>query len=79
MTQQIKTYKMKTFNLRRYSNGNIVKTVKADTLQKAKTELELKGYDCQDDFFLEDSNDTTKESTVQPYRSTYTANYQSEY
>lgn len=70
---------MKTFNLRRYSNGNIIKTLKAENLQKAQNELELKGYDCQDDNFLEDSNDTTEESRTQPYRSSYFPNYQSEY
>ncbi len=70
---------METYNLRTYSNGRIVKTVKAENTQKAHDILESKGFDCQDDHFLEPESDTTKESVVLPYRSTYTPNYQSEY
>lgn len=44
---------MSTFNLTSYENGRVIKTVKAESLQDAQNELELKGYDCQNDYFLE--------------------------
>jgi hypothetical protein len=44
---------METFNLTSYENGRVIKTIKAETMQDAKNILELKGYDCQDDYFLE--------------------------
>lgn len=44
---------METFNLTSYENGRIIKTIKAETMQEAKNLLENKGYDCQDDYFLE--------------------------
>lgn len=56
---------MKTFNLTSYENGRIVKTIKAETMQIAKNELELKGYDCQDDYFLEPIEETSKYDKMQ--------------
>jgi hypothetical protein len=44
---------METFNLTSYENGRVIKTIKAKTMQDAKNILELKGYDCQDDYYLE--------------------------
>ena len=52
---------MKTFNLTSYASGRIVKTVKAESMQLAKNELEQKGYDCQNDYFLESVEDATSE------------------
>jgi hypothetical protein len=63
---------MTTFNLRSYSNGNIVKTLQAENLQKAQNQLEQKGYDCQDDYFLENEKETLKSDNTQAYRSSYT-------
>ncbi len=51
---------MKTFNLTSYASGRIVKTIKAETMEIAKNELEQKGYDCQDDHFLETVEETAK-------------------
>ena len=50
---------MKTFNLTSYHSGSIIKTVTAETMQAAKNSLESKGYDCQDDYFLESVADAT--------------------
>jgi hypothetical protein len=44
---------METFNLTSYENGRIIKTIKAKTMHEAKNILETKGYDCQDDYFIE--------------------------
>jgi hypothetical protein len=52
---------MKTFNLTSYENGRIIKSIKAETMQDAQNQLELKGYDCQDDYFLESVEDATAE------------------
>jgi len=52
---------MKTFNLTSYENGRIVKSIKAVTTQDAQNQLESKGYDCQDDYFLESVEDATAE------------------
>jgi len=70
---------MKNFNLISYENGRIVKSVKADTIQKAQNELEQKGYDCQNDYFLETEEETTEANSIITYRSSFTKNYQSEY
>jgi hypothetical protein len=52
---------MKTFNLTSYYSGRIVKTVEAKTMQDAQNQLESKGYNCQDDYFLESVEDATAE------------------
>ena len=52
---------MKTFNLTSYENGRIIKSIKAVTMQDAKNQLESKGYDCQDDYFLQSVEDATAE------------------
>lgn len=52
---------MNTFNLTSYYSGRIIKTVKAEIMQDAKNELENKGYDCQNDYFLESVEDATAE------------------
>lgn len=51
---------MGTFNLTSYASGRIVKTVTADSMEEAKTNLENKGYDCQDDNFLETAEQATE-------------------
>lgn len=52
---------MKSFNLTSYSSGRIVKTVKAVSMQDAQNQLEQKGYDCQDDYFLQSVEGATAE------------------
>jgi hypothetical protein len=61
---------MKTFNLTSYENGRIVKIIKAETMQDAKNQLELKGYDCQDDYYLETVEDRNKFNAL-PGRTIY--------
>ncbi len=61
---------MKTFNLTSYENGRIVKIIKAETMQDAKNQLELKGYDCQDDYYLETVEDRNKFNSL-PGRTIY--------
>lgn len=56
---------METFNLTSYENGRIIKTIKVETMQDAKNILELKGYDCQDDYFLETVEETAKHNQLQ--------------
>jgi hypothetical protein len=50
---------MKTFNLTSYASGRIVKTISANSMDEAKNQLEQKGYDCQDDYFLQSVEDAT--------------------
>ena len=52
---------MKKFNLTSYASGTIIKTINSLSMQDAKNELEQKGYDCQDDYFLEYVEDATAE------------------
>jgi hypothetical protein len=51
---------MKTFNLTSYASGRIVKTITATSMDDAKNQLEAKGYDCQDDYFLMTVEDATE-------------------
>jgi len=62
---------MTTFNLTSYENGRIIKTMNAETMQEAQNALEQKGYDCQDDYFLE-SEATTNEYNKKESRTIYT-------
>jgi len=57
---------MKTFNLTSYASGRIRKTITAVSMEDAKNQLESKGYDCQDDYFLE----TVEQSTSDYLKST---------
>ena len=50
---------MKTFNLTSYASGRIRKTIVAKSMEDAKNQLEEKGYDCQNDYFLETVEETT--------------------
>lgn len=56
---------MKTFNLTSYENGRVIATVKAETQNEAQTRLESKGYDCQNDYFLETVEDANKWESLQ--------------
>ena len=48
---------METYHLTSYENGRIIKTIQAENIQVAKAILEQKGYDCQNDYFLESTKD----------------------
>jgi hypothetical protein len=61
---------MKTFNLTSYHTGGIIKTVKAKSFLDAKNELESKGYDCQDDYYLETIEERAKIDAL-PSRTIY--------
>jgi hypothetical protein len=61
---------MKTFNLTAYENGKIIKTVKAISMEEAKNQLEAKGYDCQNDYFLETVEETARYDKM-PNRTIY--------
>lgn len=52
---------MKQFNLTSYTSGRIVKTIQAQTIQQAKEILDNKGYDYQNNYFIESVEDSTKE------------------
>lgn len=52
---------MKKFNLTSNYSGKIIKTINATSMQDAQNQLEQKGYDCQDDYFLQTVEDATKE------------------
>jgi hypothetical protein len=52
---------MQKFNLTSYNSGKIIKTIDAISMQDAQNILEQKGYDCQDDYFLESVEDATAE------------------
>jgi len=55
---------MTTFNLTSYENSRIIKTIKAESQSKAKEILENKGYDCNDDYFLESQDETDKHNKL---------------
>jgi len=44
---------METFNITSYASGRIRKTIVAKSMEDAKKQLEEKGYDFQNDYFLE--------------------------
>ena len=52
---------MKKFNLTSYASGRIIKTIPAKSMEDAKNQLEAKGYDCQDDYFLETVEQATSD------------------
>ncbi len=52
---------MGTFNLTSYNSGRIIKTIEAETMRDAQNILESKGYDCQDDYFLQTVEQATRE------------------
>ena len=61
---------MKTFNLTSYHTGGIIKTVKAESFEDAQNQLESKGYDCQDDYYLETVEERSKYDAL-PSRTIY--------
>jgi hypothetical protein len=61
---------MKTFNLTSYHTGCIIKTVKAESFDDAQNQLQSKGYDCQDDFYLETVEERAKYDAL-PSRTIY--------
>ena len=57
---------METFNITSYASGRIRKTIVAKSMEEAKNQLEEKGYDFQNDYFLE----TVEQATSDFHKST---------
>lgn len=49
---------MELFNIISYASGYVSRTIKAESLQQAVDICNAKGYDIQEDYFLESVKDT---------------------
>ena len=49
---------MESFNIISYASGDVFRTIKAESLRQAADICNAKGYDIQDDYFLESVKDS---------------------